>query len=32
MAARPTTDVNVIPTGSINLDHALGAGGDPPGP
>ena len=29
MAARPTTDVNVIPTGSINLDHALGVGGYP---
>ena len=27
MSARPTTDVNVIPTGSINLDHALGVGG-----
>ena len=31
MAARPTTDVNVIPTGSINLDHALGVGGYPRG-
>ena len=31
MSARPTTDVNVIPTGSINLDHALGVGGYPRG-
>ena len=31
MTARPTTDVNVIPTGSINLDHALGVGGYPRG-
>ena len=31
MSARSTTDVNVIPTGSINLDHALGVGGYPRG-
>ena len=31
MSARPTTDVNVIPTGSINLDHDLGVGGYPRG-
>ena len=31
MSARPTTNVNVIPTGSINLDHALGVGGYPRG-
>lgn len=31
MSARPTTDVNIIPTGSINLDHALGVGGYPRG-
>jgi len=29
MAARPTTDVNVIPTGSINLHHPLRLGGPP---
>ena len=31
MAARPTTEVDVIPTGSITLDAALGVGGYPRG-
>lgn len=31
MAAKPATEVDVIPTGSINLDSALGVGGYPRG-